>query len=458
MLTLHRLVAAIALICIAIVPASAQTGSAKTVGALNTEVNSLFPDNTAGAITPFDLRQVTLDIIASYINGTTFTGCSVTGSGTLVCPELQNAKSGAYLATTTDCGGRILLGGNAFYTLSLGNPAGYATNCRIRVTNTDAYPGPGRGKILSVFGMTFGNPILYPGQSTEFVAIGGNASWFESDNGRDMWKPNQYTTNAPITFYIDCNAGSDSNDGLATGAGGAFQTPFHAYVITAAYASGSGAGVTQFTWSSTGTGCGTFHMSGPIRGADGNAALVWNGNGTTTIATTPGNPCIALFDKAWVEINGVACTDANTTGCYSVTSYGHLFFVGTASSCTSAYGGVSVGTYAQVEFVNTGFNFSGVGAAAEFLFNVQTNGNLFFDLTESISLGTNIAFSLDTVLSSQHGTIDFHSSTFNLNGHTITGTRFACNFWSLILGTGGLPNTVIPGNVNGTVGSDCLAP
>lgn len=65
--------------------ASAQTGSRKTPTQLNTEVNTLFPDNTAGQITPFDLRQVTLDVIAGSVSGALVSvqaaPCTATGDG-----------------------------------------------------------------------------------------------------------------------------------------------------------------------------------------------------------------------------------------------------------------------------------------------------------------------------------------------------------------------------------------
>ena len=77
---LRRFIAAVALLC-AITSAHAQTGSPKTSAQLNTEINTLFPDQVTGQITPFDLRQVTLDQVASSVLGTvTLTG-PVTGSG-----------------------------------------------------------------------------------------------------------------------------------------------------------------------------------------------------------------------------------------------------------------------------------------------------------------------------------------------------------------------------------------
>lgn len=46
-------------------PCLAQTGSVKTPSQLNTEINSTYPDNNSNAITPFVLRQVSLDQVAS---------------------------------------------------------------------------------------------------------------------------------------------------------------------------------------------------------------------------------------------------------------------------------------------------------------------------------------------------------------------------------------------------------
>jgi hypothetical protein len=46
-------------------PAHAQVGTPKTQIQLNTEINQLFPDQNSGLITPFNLRQTLLDIVAS---------------------------------------------------------------------------------------------------------------------------------------------------------------------------------------------------------------------------------------------------------------------------------------------------------------------------------------------------------------------------------------------------------
>jgi hypothetical protein len=75
---MRKLIAAIAILAALVAPASAQTPTSRTLSQLNTEIGTtgcsqptcLFPDNTTGLITPFQLRQGLLDIVASVF-GTT---------------------------------------------------------------------------------------------------------------------------------------------------------------------------------------------------------------------------------------------------------------------------------------------------------------------------------------------------------------------------------------------------
>lgn len=59
----RRLIAALALLFALVAPAHAQ----KTKATLNTEISVNFPDNTAGFITPLELRNTTLDIVNSIM-------------------------------------------------------------------------------------------------------------------------------------------------------------------------------------------------------------------------------------------------------------------------------------------------------------------------------------------------------------------------------------------------------
>jgi len=104
------------------------------------------------------------------------------------------------------------LGGSAFYTLTLTAASGYDANCTFTVVNEDI----GRGKVLAISGVTCSpiNCILWPGQTT--TIINDNNTWFLFPLPR--WK----LPNGPA-FFVDPVNGSDSNDGLAAGAGGAWQ-------------------------------------------------------------------------------------------------------------------------------------------------------------------------------------------------------------------------------------------
>lgn len=66
----RRILAAVALLCVMIAPAHAQ----KSKAALTTEINTNWPDNTSGAITPSLLRSTVIDIVNSYVDWLTCTG------------------------------------------------------------------------------------------------------------------------------------------------------------------------------------------------------------------------------------------------------------------------------------------------------------------------------------------------------------------------------------------------
>src|ERR1035437_2911479 len=54
---------------IGVIHVHAQTGTPKSATVLNAEVNSQLPDQNVGQITPYNLRQTTLDMIASSVLG-----------------------------------------------------------------------------------------------------------------------------------------------------------------------------------------------------------------------------------------------------------------------------------------------------------------------------------------------------------------------------------------------------
>lgn len=128
----RRIIATIALLCTGALPAHAQ----KTKAALTTEINTNWPDNSAGAITPALLRSTVLDAVNSYfdLNGGTSLACAahqwVAGLPTLssiTCtqPSISDLTGfgtgvGAALGTNVGSAGSIVVNGGALGTPSSG--------------------------------------------------------------------------------------------------------------------------------------------------------------------------------------------------------------------------------------------------------------------------------------------------------------------------------------------------
>lgn len=112
---------------------------------------------------------------------------------------------------SADCWGTVPLGGSAQFTYTFGTATTYPSNCWIVVKNTDADSG-GRSKTLVVPGLP--NCTLYPNQELLVRRVGN--VWERPTCPR--WRLTQNTT-----FNV-WPTGSDSNDGLAASAAGAFQS------------------------------------------------------------------------------------------------------------------------------------------------------------------------------------------------------------------------------------------
>lgn len=134
--------------------------------------------------------------------------------------NILNTQTGNYTVQTTDCGATIQAGtgSSGFFTVTLPGVGGFASTCTVGVINGDT----GRGKTLSGFPAPLGG-ILYPGQYTRVKIVNG------------AWKvdayPGRWRLSALTTFFVRPD-GSDSNDGLANSAAGAFLTPNAAAAVT----------------------------------------------------------------------------------------------------------------------------------------------------------------------------------------------------------------------------------
>lgn len=143
-----------------------------------------------------------------------------------------NAQTSAYAPATSDCSKTITLGGAAFYALTVAPASGFPATCSFVVANIDS----GRGKKIAISGVTFpNNNILWPLQT------------FTLKNEANAWTiinpPGRWKAQSAAAFNVD-GAGANTNDGLGTGATGAFQTINGALGVVSSILDANGQGVT----------------------------------------------------------------------------------------------------------------------------------------------------------------------------------------------------------------------
>lgn len=120
------------------------------------------------------------------------------------------AKTANHTVVNVDKGKTLALGGSAFFTLTLNAPSGYDADFAIVVENEDS----GRAKRISPSGIT--SFLLWPKQVARI--FNQNGAWIV-DPPSQRWRPT-----STVTFNVDPVNGLSTNDGLATGAGGAVAT------------------------------------------------------------------------------------------------------------------------------------------------------------------------------------------------------------------------------------------
>lgn len=213
MILLRAVAGSLMLLALMLVPAHAQ----KTKAQLNLEITNQFPDNTAGAITPQILRNVTSDMVNSVMptapvtsgsvacyDGTTGLLKQCVGASLSPTPNVQVLD---YQIQPTDCWGTVQIGSGATGQKTLTLPAspllnGFLEGCFVFFKNGDT----GSGKILSGFpaGITSPN-MLWPSQAGAVQVVGG--AW------KTIVDPGRWVKQNAV-FLVD-TGGNNANDGIS---------------------------------------------------------------------------------------------------------------------------------------------------------------------------------------------------------------------------------------------------
>jgi hypothetical protein len=221
-------------------PAMAQTGSPKSAAALATETNTLWPDQSAGIITPFNSRQLILDVIASSVNvvgGNNFLTLSVGTNIAVPTNTLLTVNGNAASLPTISLGGTInylAIGGANNISTGAALMAFNATPIFAFVRNDGSAATPthiNSGDIIgAVVGQGYGTTAYFGGApqirllaaqnwsdtaqgnrvsivtSANNVAASGNlleVARFDQDRSTTMFGPTVLTANGISTYNCD---------------------------------------------------------------------------------------------------------------------------------------------------------------------------------------------------------------------------------------------------------------
>jgi hypothetical protein len=387
-----------------------------------------------------------------------------TGAIVGVDTNTLNAKTANYTIASTDCGSTIQAGtgSTGLFTITLPAVSGFNSACRVTVVNGDT----GRGKTLSGFPTTMTSPnMLWPGQLVELRIV--NGAWRATNPGR--WKIPLNTT-----LFMDAINGSDSNDCLAAGVGNAcltfnqtLRTNVKDYYdltgqtnFSAGNLSGSAGLVIQLADNATSAGACTTCYAGahldfsPV-GYEGRASIVIRGdvanpqNVVVADNVLPNNIDVysATFNLELdsLQIGQSSCSATPKSGGSNIQANDHAIVRlerNVVVGCTT--GSQLTATSAGAINDDNGVSVLGGGfalASASDLGSVQLANQV-------VSCGGSPVYNT-TITSSRMGEVNLQGVSWSGCG-SVTGTRFNANELSLITTATGSPNTIIPGNANGS--------
>lgn len=353
--------------------------------------------------------------------------------------------SSPYTISTVDCGHTILATGG-FFTVTLPSAAGFPVGCSVFVQNGD----PLRGKTLSGFPLGLAGYILSARDGVG-VVVGSTGVWSSTKLPLTRWKlPGAGPEANTYIWYVDGSLGSDSNDGLAAGAG-AFATCQAAMDQVSDYADANGQKII-IQVNNAGL-CTSVNLKAVVGIYDfwPHNNLTFQGNTSALVAMNCGaNVCITgLAVQGWI-IQGFAF---NSSTAWIEADVGAHIYVGTNSGTGNpAFGFDSIYSASVIEFI--GGNFTSLNTAQSVFGYAVYTGQIISAGTSTITLNNAVAYT-DFFLGDANGTIIGNSFSYAGAGATTsTGQTFLFSHGAYLntgghcAGTGGAGGN-LPGNSAG---------
>lgn len=391
------------------------------------------PVGTSGAVVGLLSANKTDSGTNTFSGVNTFTQVPVFPSTTF-WNNTRLAKTANYTLANADKFKTIGLGGNAYYTLTVGVASGFDVNYAVTITNEDSTVSggnhTGRGKIMTING--YPSFILWPGQT--FTLMNENNAWRFDYPGR--WR-----AQGNITFFVNHASGNDGNDGLATGTG-AFATIQAAVLACESYLDCNNFGPTIQNAAETFTENNVSHTH-PLTG--------FHVISITGDTTTPANCVWQVSGSGNVAINCRDCGLAILTGFKFVSTGTGNFFINGGQDGVCDFGSLEFGsnTSGYNLYISSGgaCNYFGgtmkVSGNAAGMILMSGDGHLLFDgATVNISTPVTIGSFLQA-----SGPSYASLTSMVFTGSLVTGSQYLMSNGAQANVTG----STIPGTATGTI-------